>query len=321
MAHILMALNTACLALPALQLHWAEDTSPGTLYFSHAEVTQMLLPRDLCTSCFLCLEHLSFPFTPLQPQFDHHSWGNPMLTFPDQKKSLSPHHEPMLCFIYCTCNSTFIQFLKLVSSSSSFPLPSPYLVLCATQKNVEGVNKQTPSTGTHVPTPKPTLSLSSFRVLRGTRPRGDIRRPEFQLRQCLKSACKVFSHSLPLSPQIHCRRQAVWGYISPSFYSREIWGQGPGAVQGYPVQSEAQPRALLSWSPSKSSYEPFLSWPSVSPLAKWRREVQLDGVNSVTNLRHPRCFHIWVPLLLSLTSIFYVKDLKTNLITFFVLFC
>lgn len=108
--------------------------SPETLYFSHAEVTQMFLPQDLCTSCFLFLKSFSFPFTPLQPQFDHHSWGKPMLTFPDQKKSSILHHEPMLCFIYCTCNSTFIQFLKLISASSSFPLPSPYLVLCSTQK-------------------------------------------------------------------------------------------------------------------------------------------------------------------------------------------
>lgn len=218
----------------------------------------------------------------------------------------------LCCFIYCTCNSTFIQFLKLISSSSSFPLPSPYLLLCATQKNVEGVKKQTPSTGTHVPTPKPTLSLSSFHVLCGTRASRDIRRPEFQLRQCLKSACKVFSHSLPLSPQIHCRGKSCGDTFPLHFTAEksEARDQGLSRVTW----------SLLSWSPSKSSSEPFLSWPSVSLLAKWGREVQLDGVNSVKP-QAPKMF----PYLGSTSIItdfnFLCKGLENKFNYFIVLFC
>ena len=124
----------------ALQLHLAKDTSLGTLYLNHTRVTKgscSLLPQGLCTGCFLCLEYFSIPSVKLtpplpEPQFDHHSWST-YADLPDWNKSPSPHHEPTPC---CTCNITFFfnqyMYFRLISASSSSPLPSQHFILYPT---------------------------------------------------------------------------------------------------------------------------------------------------------------------------------------------
>lgn len=121
------------------------------LYLSHAEAPHVLLPPPAPGPLHWLFPLPGMLFLPLcQVNYSPSSasvWssflGEAYAGLPDQNKSPSPHREPILCGTYCTYNVTFICIsFWLTSASSSSPLPSQYSAPWATQKNVQGVNKQ-----------------------------------------------------------------------------------------------------------------------------------------------------------------------------------